>query len=573
MSVNVTPLPRPAADRPLLEIRHLSVDFHTSRGTVHAVRDVSLEVRRGETLAILGESGSGKSITVAAVMDLIDSPPGFIRSGEILLDDVDLRRIGAGARRDINGRRIAMIFQDPLAALNPVYPVGWQVAETLRVHGLGARRPHDIAVELLDRVGIPDAARRANHYPHQFSGGQRQRIIIAMAIATEPDLLIADEPTTALDVTVQAQILRLLKRLQAETGMGMILITHDLGVAAKMADRVVVMQGGEIVESGDVETVLTAPSHPYTQRLLESVPGRHGFPKAGARREAVPLLEVRDLVVEYGAGGLFSSGMFGGGKQQGLRAVDHVSLSLSRGESLGLVGESGSGKSTLARTLLGLSDATSGQVLYAGKDIANFTAEQRTAFRRHIQVVFQDPTASLNPYMTVRQIISEPWAIHPGVVPRIAWPERVRELLEKVGLKPEHALRYPHQFSGGQRQRIAIARALALDPDVLVCDEAVSALDVSIQAQIMDLLKQLRRDFGLSFLFIAHDLPVVRDFADRVLVMRNGKIVESGSTTEVFERPQHPYTRELLASSLRVHAGGETAEPIPFRPPTQSRKL
>jgi peptide/nickel transport system ATP-binding protein len=573
MSVNVTPLPRPAGERPLLEIRKLSVDFHTSHGTVHAVRDVSLEVRRGETLAILGESGSGKSITVAAVMDLIDTPPGFIRSGEILLDDVDLRKISAGARRDINGRRIAMIFQDPLAALNPVYPVGWQVAEALRVHGLGAQRPQDVAVELLDRVGIPDAARRASDYPHQFSGGQRQRIMIAMAIATEPDLLIADEPTTALDVTVQAQILRLLKRLQDETGMGMILITHDLGVAAEMADRVAVMQGGEIVEAGDVETVLTAPSHAYTRRLLESVPGRYGFPKAETRRETAPLLEVRDLVVEYAGRGVFGTGWFSGAKQQGLRAVDHLSLTLNRGESLGLVGESGSGKSTLARTLLGLSDATSGQVLYEGNDIADFTAADRTAFRRHIQVVFQDPTASLNPYMTVREIISEPWAIHSGVVPRGEWPVRVRELLEKVGLKPEHALRYAHQFSGGQRQRIAIARALALKPDVLVCDEAVSALDVSIRAQIMDLLKQLRRDFGLSFLFIAHDLLVVRDFAERVLVMRNGKIVESGPTAEVFERPQHPYTRELLASSLRVHAEGAAAEPIPFRAPTQSRKL
>jgi peptide/nickel transport system ATP-binding protein len=574
VTVNVTPLPRPAAERPLLEIRNLSVDFHTSRGIVHAVQDVSLEVSRGETLAILGESGSGKSITVAAVMDLIDQPPGFIRSGEILLDNVDLRKIGPAQRRDINGRRIAMIFQDPLAALNPVYPVGWQVAETLRVHGHGARRPQDVAVELLGRVGIPDPARRANDYPHQFSGGQRQRIMIAMAIATEPDLLIADEPTTALDVTVQAQILRLLKRLQAETGMGLILITHDLGVAAEMADRVAVMQGGAIVETGDVQSILTAPSHPYTRKLLESVPGRHGFPKTAARGEgSEPLLEVRDLVVEYAGGSLLARGLFGTGKQPGLRAVDHVSLTLNRGESVGVVGESGSGKSTLARTLLGLSKATSGQVLYEGKDIATFSAAERTRFRRHIQVVFQDPTASLNPYMTVREIIAEPWAIHSGIVAREDWPLRVGALLEKVGLKPEHALRYPHQFSGGQRQRIAIARALALAPDVIVCDEAVSALDVSIQAQIMDLLKQLRRDFGLSFLFIAHDLPVVRDFADRLLVMRNGKIVESGATAEVFERPQHPYTRELLASSLLTSPADDPAAPIPFRSPTTSRKL
>ena len=528
----------------LLEVEGLSVDFHTRQGVVRAVRNVSFYLDRGETLAILGESGSGKSVSASAIMDLIDTPPGFIRSGSIRYRGENLLAATSERRRTINGRKIAMIFQDVLAALNPVYTVGWQIAEIFKVHGEASGREREETIRLLERVGIPEPARRVDDYPHQFSGGQRQRIMIAMAIALRPDLLIADEPTTALDVTVQVQILKLLKELQGETGMGLLLITHDLGVAAEVAERVAVMQEGRIVETGPVHQMLSAPQHPYTRRLVDSVPGRRGFTQAEPC-EGETLLEVRHLSKTYQATRLFSRK-----PAQTVCAVDDVSLALRRGESLGVVGESGSGKSTLARTILGLEEASEGKVLYRGKPVSGFSREEMFAFRRQIQVVFQDPTASLNPFMTVAQIVSEPWSIHTDVVPRAQRPARMHQLLESVGLKAEHAQRYPHQFSGGQRQRIAIARALALNPSIIVCDEAVSALDVSIQAQVIELLKALRRDYGLSYLFIAHNLPVVRDFCDRVAVMYRGKIVEAGDTAALFAAPQHPYTRDLLAASL-----------------------
>ncbi len=550
----------------LLEVEGLSVDFHTRQGVVRAVRNVSFHLNRGETLAILGESGSGKSVSASAIMDLIDTPPGFIRSGCIRYRGENLLAATSERRRTINGRKIAMIFQDPLAALNPVYTVGWQIAEIFKVHGEAAGREREESIRLLERVGIPEPARRIDDYPHQFSGGQRQRIMIAMAIALRPDLLIADEPTTALDVTVQAQILRLLKDLQGETGMGLLLITHDLAVAAEVAERVAVMQDGRIVETGPVHEVLSAPRHPYTRRLVDSVPGRHGFSAAQAC-EGETLLAVRHLSKTYEFTSLFSRKPV-----LAVRAVDDVSIELKRGESLGIVGESGSGKSTLARTILGLEDASAGEVLYRGKNVAGFSREEMFAFRRQIQVVFQDPTASLNPFMTVGQIVAEPWAIHKDVVPHAQRANRVNELLESVGLKPEHVQRYPHQFSGGQRQRIAIARALALNPSIIVCDEAVSALDVSIQAQVIELLKALRRDYGLSYLFIAHNLPVVRDFCDRVAVMYRGKIVEAGDTAALFAAPQHPYTRDLLAASLAADgiALGPGAAPSGSTPTTQS---
>jgi peptide/nickel transport system ATP-binding protein len=522
----------------ILEVTGLSVEFHTVYGRVQAVKDVSFHLDRGETLAILGESGSGKSVSASAIMNLIDSPPGYITAGEIRYRGESLIGMDAEKRRQINGRRIAMIFQDPLAHLNPVYTVGWQIAETLTTHGVAGDDARARALELMERVGIVDARARMKQYPHQFSGGQRQRLMIAMALALKPDILIADEPTTALDVTVQAQILRLLEELQKETGMGLLLITHDLGVVAEVASRVLVMNAGEIVERGSVREVFKNPVHSYTQKLIGAAPGRGGFarPNGASAPHPEPLLRVEDVSKKYGS----------------LLALQKASFSLMPGETLAIVGESGSGKSTLAKTLLLLEEPTSGAAFYKGRDLFRLTPRDLFAMRREIQMVFQDPTQSLNPRMTVSQLISEAWAIHPKLLPKAKWRDRVAELLGLVGLTPDHARRYPHQFSGGQRQRIAIARALALDPRLIICDEAVSALDVSIQAQVIRLLAKLRRELNLSYLFIAHDLPVVRDFADRVIVMQGGNIVETGTTEQIFTAPLQTYTRALLDASLEA---------------------
>ena len=530
------------ADTALLEVSGLSVEFHARGRVTRAVRDVSWSVNRGETLAILGESGSGKSVSAAAVMGLIDIPPGRITSGRITFDGRDLLPLSRLARRDLNGRRIAMIFQDPLAHLNPVFPVGWQVAEAMRVHGVPNAQAEARALALLERVGIPRAAERMGSYPHEFSGGQRQRIMIAMAVAMKPDLLIADEPTTALDVTVQAQILTLLSELRDETGMGLVLITHDLGVVAKHADRLVVMKDGEVVETGRVDAVFAAPRHPYTCQLLGAAPGR--LPFRTPDEDAPPLLEVDRLGKTY-----HLPGRLLGPRPSAMRALDGVSFTLRQGETLGIVGESGSGKTTLARLLLRLTMPSDGRALYRGKDIFTMSPAELFRFRRRVQVVFQDPTASLNPRMTVEQIIGEHWEIHPEAAPAEGRRAAVAALLEQVGLDPSHAERHPHQFSGGQRQRIAIARALSLKPEIILCDEAVSALDVSVQAQVIQLLKDLQVSHGLSYIFIAHDLPVVRDFADRVLVMSRGAIVEQGPTRQVFTNPREEYTRTLLAAS------------------------
>jgi len=542
----------------LLEVRDLSIDFHSRGQTANAVKNVNWHLDRGETLAILGESGSGKSVSASAVMGIIDMPPGEVVSGSIMFDGQDILNLSASKRRKINGRRIAMIFQDTLSALNPVYSVGHQISESMSAHGETPINARKRAIDLLARVGITEPERRYNDYPHQFSGGQRQRVMIAAAIAMKPDVLIADEPTSALDVTVQAGILKLLKKLQAETGMGILMITHDLGVAAEVADRVVVMNQGEVVEHGDVTDVLAKPQHPYTKRLLNAVPGRHGYP-ATQEQVGEVLLEVSHVAKYYGIFQGFMKTPTG----REIRALDDVSLTLHKGEVLGIVGESGSGKSTLVNTLLGLTRPTSGDVLFRGKSMLSENLNEMRALRRRVQVVFQDPTASLNPRMSIARIISEPWAIHKNVLPRAQWSERVAELLEQVGLSADFAKRYPHQFSGGQRQRIAIARALALQPDIIICDEAVSALDVSIQAQVIELLKDLKRQHGLSYLFVAHDLPVVRDFADRTIVMQNGKIVETGRTKDVFERSEHPYTQKLLASRPQEEKlRSQTTEPV-----------
>ncbi|MCD7110852.1 ABC transporter ATP-binding protein [Rhizobium sp. DKSPLA3] len=516
----------------LLEVRNLSVEFHTAVGVVKAVRDISYHLDRGETLAILGESGSGKSVSSSAIMNLIDMPPGRISGGQILLDGVDLLTMPAQARREVNGRRIAMIFQDPLSHLNPVYTVGWQIREALTAHGTDGAKAQAEALRLMGRVGIPDPERSLDKYPHEFSGGQRQRVMIAMALALRPDLLIADEPTTALDVTVQAEVLALLEELQRETGMAILIITHDLGVVAEVADRVVVMEKGQLVESGTVRDVYRNPQHPYTRKLIAAAPGKGEMHAPLLRVE--PVLQVRDARKTYGA----------------FDALKGVSFDLMPGETLAVVGESGSGKSTLARILLRLDEPTSGSALWKGRDLFQMGAAELYKLRRDLQMVFQDPTQSLNPRMTVYQLVSEAWVIHPDILPKAKWRARVAELLVQVGLGPEHMGRYPHQFSGGQRQRIAIARALALEPQLIICDEAVSALDVSVQAQVIALLDNLRKTMGIAFIFIAHDLPVVRDFADHVMVMQNGKVVELGTVREVFETPREAYTQALLAAGL-----------------------
>jgi peptide/nickel transport system ATP-binding protein len=535
-----------------LEVRNLSVSFASGAGRVEAVRNAGWSLAAGETLAIIGESGSGKSVTAAAILGLIDMPPGRIE-GSVFFDGQDLLTLSPRQRQDINGRRIAMIFQDPLASLNPVFTVGWQIVETMRLHGVSADTARKRAIQLLERVGITPAEKRASDYPHQFSGGQRQRIMIAMAIAMQPSVLVADEPTSSLDVTVQAQILSLLKELQHETGMGLIIITHDIAIARQIADRVVVMHDGEVVEAGPARAVLDAPQHDYTKSLLAAVPDGRPLPEPRPAPTGPALLTVKTLRKSYNAGG----GLFR--RRRKVLAVDDVDLSLFPREIVCLVGESGSGKSSLIKTLLRLEPANGGEVLFNGRDVLRLPEAALPAFRRDVQMVFQDPTASLNPRMTVAEIIAEPWNIHPDALPRSEWPAEIERLLLRVGLKREHASRHPHEFSGGQRQRIAIARALALKPRLIVCDEAVSALDASVQARVLDLLRSLRDEAGVSLLFITHDLGLVRNFADRVLVMQQGRIVEEGDVRQIFGQPQHPYTRQLLES----HAGLVKPMPIP----------
>ena len=517
----------------LLEVKNLSVDFHTAAGTTHAVKNVSWYLDAGETLAILGESGSGKSVSSSTIMNLIDMPPGEIVSGEIFYKGEDLLKMPNEQRRKINGKSIAMIFQDPLSHLNPVYTVGYQIAEVLMAHGTNKAEAYKQTLELMQRVGIPEAESKIDAYPHQFSGGQRQRLMIAMALAFKPDVLIADEPTTALDVTVQAQILTLLKELQAETGMGLLIITHDLGVVAEIADRAVVMNSGCIVEQGTALEIYQDPQHPYTQKLIAAIPGT-GELSPQLADDAAPLLSIKGLTKDYGS----------------IRVLHEASLDVKPAETVAIVGESGSGKSTLAKLLLRLVEASGGEVLFEGKDLLKLSDKDMFAMRRDIQMVFQDPTQSLNPRMSVYDIISEAFVIHPEILPKEKWRARVAELLVKVGLDADFMYRYPHQFSGGQRQRIAIARALALEPKLIICDEAVSALDVSVQKQVVDLLDELQAELGLSYLFIAHDLPLVRDFAHKVVVMKSGTIVEQGTVEDIFYRPQAEYTQNLLAASL-----------------------
>ncbi|WP_405553002.1 dipeptide ABC transporter ATP-binding protein [Streptomyces sp. NBC_01171] len=519
----------------LVEVTDLTVEF----GALRAVDGLSFTLEKGAALALVGESGSGKSTVAGALLGL-HRDTGARVGGSVLVAGTDVAAASDAELRKLRGAKAAMVFQDPLSSLDPYYAVGDQIAEVYRVHTRAARRAARArAVEVLDRVGIPDAARRARSRPHEFSGGMRQRALIAMALACEPELLIADEPTTALDVTVQAQILDLLHTLRQENGLGLLLVTHDVGVAAESADDVLVMRHGRAVEHGSLRQVLAAPEQPYTRELLAAVPRVDAARTAPAEEAGETVLEAAGLRREFGRGrGAFT-------------AVDDVSLTLRRGETLGIVGESGSGKTTLGRMLVGLLEPTAGTIRYAGR--------AHSGVDPAVQMVFQDPASSLNPRRTVGDSIADPLRAKGMGVPPLersrgwgrddkAVRERVTGLLERVGLEAAHHDRYPHEFSGGQRQRIGIARALAADPRVIVCDEPVSALDVTTQAQVVALLDELRRELGLALVFIAHDLAVVRQVSDRVAVMRRGQVVETGPADEVYENPRDPYTRQLLAA-------------------------
>ncbi len=529
-----------AAGVPVLEIRGLTVTLPEGADRKYAIEEVSLSVGAGEIVCIVGESGSGKSVTAFTVMGLTPRKELKPVAGEIRLHGRDILNLPEREMRRLRGEKMAMIFQEPMTALSPVMKVGDQIAEVLEIHTeLGPRERRERVLEAMRDVNLPEPERLYHSYPHQLSGGQRQRVMIAMALVLDPGLLIADEPTTALDVTTQAQILELVKSIQRRHGTGVLFITHDFGVVAEIAHRVVVMREGRVVEQGPAAEVLTRPEHPYTRMLIGSVPSLTP-PERPARGEAETALEVRRLNKVYG-----HAGWFGGGRV--VHAAKDVDLTLCRGETLGVVGESGSGKSTVARCIVRLVDITSGEILIDGVDLAKLRQGELRPHRRHIQIVFQDPYRSLNPRRTVGQSIIE-GPMNFGLSREEAL-ERARELMRVVGLAPEALDRFPHQFSGGQRQRICIARALAMEPRVLIADEAVSALDVSVQAQVLDLLDEVRRRFDLAVLFITHDLRVAAQICDRIMVMWHGRVVEQGPTARVFREPSHDYTRRLLAAA------------------------
>ena len=530
----------------VIDAKNIAVRFKVMGGEIEAVKDVSFTLHRGQTIALVGESGSGKSVTARAVMRLLSKRARVSEGTSILYDGKDMARLPQSQMRFLRGNRLSMIFQEPMSSLNPVYKIGTQLAEVLRIHNkISKAAAWARAIELLAEVQIPDPEARINQYPHQLSGGQRQRVMIAMALANNPDVLIADEPTTALDVTVQAEILNLIKALKAKTGMAVILITHDLTVVRQFADHVYVMQHGVVREQGETEQVFTNPQHPYTKRLLGAEPkGQANALDVGQDT----VLSGKDVRVTYT---LRKGGVFRGTYSQ-LQAVDGLSLTLKRGETLGLVGESGSGKTTFGQALLRLNKLDGGEVSFLGERIDTHTRAQMKPLRSRMQIVFQDPFASLNPRMSVRQIIEEGLIVNGigiGAKDRLS---RVQQALRDAGMPDTILNRFPHEFSGGQRQRLAIARAIALEPEFILLDEPTSALDLSVQAQIIDLLRQLQRDRGLSYLFISHDLKVVRALCHRVIVMQNGKIVEQGPVQDVLERPTTEYTKRLVRAAFEI---------------------
>ncbi|MEO1638894.1 MAG: ABC transporter ATP-binding protein [Pseudomonadota bacterium] len=557
---------------PVLSIRNVTVEIPTRRGIVKPVQNVSYDIRPGEIRGVVGESGAGKSMTGNAVIGLLD-PPARITEGEVWLNGRRIDNLGPKDKRKIRGKEIGMIFQDPLTSLNPLFTIGEQLVETIQLHlGLSAAEAKKRAIALLDRVSIPNPAERFNQYPHQFSGGMRQRVVIALALCSEPSVIVADEPTTALDVSIQAQVLDLIKELAAERQVGVILVTHDMGVIADTTEQVTVMYSGKVVESGTTQQILGAPQHEYTRSLIAAVPRPHvkvaRFPQVsyGGRRTE---FNIKDLARNWPRPEASRSGKLV--EVQGITkrfvekssiipsqrkyftAVDNVSFDIKDGEVFGVVGESGSGKSTIARMIATLYPVDEGKIFFDGEEMTAMQAEGLARYRRQIQMIFQDPFSSLNPRMQVGDIVAEP-LLHLKIMDRSAAKDRVRELLDRVGLAGDAWRKYPHEFSGGQRQRISIARALATQPRFLICDEPTSALDVSIQAQILNILKDLQEHLGLTMLFISHDLPVVRQMCDRVGVMKNGQLVEVQETSALFTSPQHAYTAELLNLMPRLDA-------------------
>ncbi|WKL21772.1 ABC transporter ATP-binding protein [Agrobacterium tumefaciens] len=533
-------------DDAIIDARNIAVTFKVEHGTVEAVKDISFQLYRGETIAIVGESGSGKSVTARTIMGLLTKRASVSKSATVRFNGDDILKFSSRQRRALRGNRISMIFQEPMSSLNPIYTIGSQIVEAIRVHSKLSRKEAEArALDLLRQVQIPEPEARLKQYPHQLSGGQRQRVMIAMALSNDPDVLIADEPTTALDVTVQAQILNLIRDLQKKRGMAVVLITHDLTIVKQFSDYVYVMQHGEMREHNTTEKLFEAPNHPYTKKLLASEP--HGTAKPLPENSGV-LLTANGVRVSFMMryGGLFKPEL------KELIAVDSLGLTLNRHETLGLVGESGSGKTTFGQSLLRLNEPVAGEVIFDGERVDGRSRSQMRPLRSRMQIVFQDPFASLNPRMTIGQIIEEGLVINGLGRTRAERLERVRDALEAAGMPGNILSRFPHEFSGGQRQRIAIARAVALEPEFILLDEPTSALDLSVQAQIIDLLRKLQDERGLSYLFISHDLKVVRALCHRVIVMQRGRIVEEGPVEEVLTRPKTEYTQRLVRAAFEI---------------------